>query len=83
MAVEDHAPGAVGQEDLVREIEQTRAELARTIDAITDRVSPSNVARRTKDRLRERVQSLDPKLVGAGAAVAVGLVAFVVWRRRR
>jgi hypothetical protein len=83
MAVEDHAPRAVGQEDLIKEIEQTRVELARTIDAITDRVSPGNVARRTRNRLRERARSVDPRLVGAGAVVAAGLVAFMVWRRRR
>ena len=34
--------------------------------------------------LRQRVQAADPRLVAAGAAVvAVGVVALVVWRRRR
>ncbi|HEY4464409.1 MAG TPA: DUF3618 domain-containing protein [Streptosporangiaceae bacterium] len=82
MADADRAPSAGGQDTLIREIEQTRQELARTIDAITDRVSPANVARRTADRMRERAQVLDPRIVGAGAVVAVGLVAFLVWRRR-
>jgi Protein of unknown function (DUF3618) len=83
MAEADRAPSAGGQDTLIREIEQTRQELARTIDAITDRVSPANVARRTAGRMRQRAQALDPMIVGAGAAVAVGLVAFMVWRRRR
>ncbi|HYZ56336.1 MAG TPA: DUF3618 domain-containing protein [Streptosporangiaceae bacterium] len=82
MADGDRAPAVGGQENLVHEIEQTRENLARTIDAITERVSPANVARRTRDRVRQRAQALDPRLIGAGAVVAVGLVAFLVWRRR-
>jgi len=83
MAGEDQAPEAVGQETAIREIEQAREELARTIDAITDIVHPANVARRTADKLRQRVQSVDPRLVGAGAVVVVGVVALLIWRRRR
>ena len=87
MAGQDQAPEAVGQKATVREIEEAREDLARTIDAIADIVSPANVARRTAGKLRQRVQSrvqsVDPKLAGAGAAVAVGVVAFLVWRRRR
>jgi len=83
MAGEDQAPEAVGQETTIREIEQAREDLARTIDAITDIVRPANVARRTADKLRQRVQSVDPRLAGAGAVVVVGVVALLVWRRRR
>ncbi|GGS60003.1 hypothetical protein GCM10010156_18220 [Planobispora rosea] len=36
--------------ELERRIERSRAELARTVDAIADRVSPKNVARRTVAR---------------------------------
>ncbi|GIH74859.1 DUF3618 domain-containing protein [Planobispora longispora] len=36
--------------ELERRIERSRAELARTVDAIADRVSPRNVARRTVAR---------------------------------
>lgn len=82
MADADRAPSAGGQETLIREIDQTREDLARTIDAITDRVSPANVARRTAGRMRQRTRALDPRIVGAGAVVAVGLVAVLVWRRR-
>ena len=90
MAGQDQAPKAVGQKATVREIEEAREDLARTIDAIADIVSPANVARRTAGKLRQRVQSrvqsVDPALAGAGAVVvvsAVGVVAFLVWRRRR
>jgi hypothetical protein len=83
MADGDRSASGGGQDTLIREIEQTRQELARTIDAITERVSPANVARRTAGRMRQRAQELDPRMVAAGAAVAVGLVAFLVWRRRR
>jgi ElaB/YqjD/DUF883 family membrane-anchored ribosome-binding protein len=90
MAGQDQAPRAVGQKATVSEIEEAREDLARTVDAIAEIVSPANVARRTADKLRQRVQSrvqsVDPKLAGAGAVVvvsAVGVVAFLVWRRRR
>ncbi len=84
MAGEDQAPKAVGQETTIREIDQAREDLAHTIDAITYRVRPANVARRARDRLRQRVQSVDPKLAaGAGAVVVVAVVALLVWRHRR
>ena len=83
MAGEDQLPKAIAQETTINDIEQAREDLARTIDAITDKVSPANVARRTADKLRQRVQAVDPKLAAAGAAVVVaGVVALVVWRRR-
>lgn len=40
-------------EALEREVERTRDELQRTIDALVDRVSPKNVARRGVERLKE------------------------------
>jgi Protein of unknown function (DUF3618) len=83
MAGQDQAPKAVAQETTIKEIEQAREDLARTIDAITDKVRPANVARRTAGKLRQRVQSVDPRLAGAGAVVVVGVVALLVWRRRR
>jgi Protein of unknown function (DUF3618) len=68
---------------LVAGIEQTRAELARTIDAITDRVSPANVARRTVAQARQRVLGADPRVIGAGALLVAGVTAYLVLRRRR
>lgn len=87
MAGEDQSPKAIAQETTISDIEQVREDLARTIDAITDKVSLANVTRRTADKLRQRVQAVDPKLAAAGAAgaavVVAGVVALVVWRRRR
>jgi Protein of unknown function (DUF3618) len=86
MAGQDQAPKAVAQETTIGEIEQARDDLARTIDAIADKVRPANVARRAAGTLRQRAQSVDPRLAGAGAVVVVGVVgvvAFLVWRRRR
>ena len=86
MAGEQIAPRAaneLSQQELMKQMDQARVELGRTVDAIADLVKPANVARRTADQFRQRIQTVDPKLVGAGAAVVVGLVAFAVWRRRR
>ena len=86
MAGEDQSPKAIAQETTPSDIdiEEAREDLARTIDAITEKVSPANVARKTAGKLRQRVQAVDPKLAAAGAAVVVaGVVALVVWRRRR
>jgi type VI protein secretion system component VasF len=71
-------------ETLVREIERTRSELARTVDAIADRVSPSNAARRAAAQIRSQAARVDPPVAAAAAVVlVVGTTAFFVWRRRR
>ncbi len=46
----DTDAGPVNQEALVADIDRTRAELARTIDAISDRVSPKKNVNRTMER---------------------------------
>lgn len=71
----------LGQAALVTEIEKTRHELARTIDAISDRVSPSKVARRTSAQVRDRLRRVDPLIGGAVALAAVSVTCYVVWRR--
>jgi hypothetical protein len=68
---------------LVTHIEKTRADLARTIDAIADRVLPANVARRSADRVREKISQIDPLVGGAVALAAVSVTCFIVWRRLR
>ena len=70
---------------LVKEIERTRENLARTIDALTERASPAHAARRVAARVREQVSRPEVRL-GAGAAAAVivlGAAAYVFRRRRR
>jgi Protein of unknown function (DUF3618) len=83
MAETDLENPKVPPDVLVTQIENTRADLARTIDAITDRVSPANVARRTADSVREKISQIDPLVGGAVALAAVSVTCFVVWRRLR
>ena len=56
MADTDARP--VDQEALVADIDRTRAELARTIDAISDRVSPKRNVNRTMGEVRQRANRL-------------------------
>lgn len=72
-----------GQAALVTEIEKTRADLARTIDAISDRVSPSKVAQRTSAQVRERLAQVDPLVGGAVVLAVVSVTCFLAWRRLR
>jgi hypothetical protein len=67
-------------EQLEREIEQTRAELSRTIGAIEERVSPA----RLKARLSPRrfVDEHKPLLATVGGGLAA-LVALLVVRKAR
>jgi hypothetical protein len=74
---------ALPPDALVGEIERTRADLARTIDEIADRVSPSNVARRTADRARERLSQVDPLVGGAVALAVVSVTCYLIWRKLR
>jgi hypothetical protein len=74
---------ALAPSELVTEIERTRANLAHTIDEITDRVSPANVARRTGDRVKERLSQVDPLVGGAVALAAVSVTCYLIWRRLR
>jgi hypothetical protein len=59
----------------VQEIEATRAELADTINAIAERVSPQRLAATLK------AQAARPQVIAATAGVVV-VVAFLVRRRR-
>ena len=73
----------LGQAELLAEIENTRAELARTIDAITDRVTPSKVAQRTALEVRAKLGQVDPLIGGTIALAAVSVTCYLVWRRLR
>ena len=77
-APDDLAPNA-----LVGEIERTRADLARTIDEIADRVAPANVARRTADRAKERLSQVDPLIGGAVVLAAASVTCYLIWRKLR
>jgi hypothetical protein len=72
---------------LEAQIEQTRAQLAETIDQLAERVHPRTVARRAADRARSVVVDeydqirLDRVLLITGVVVA--WVGLRIWRRRR
>ena len=84
MADAEIEPQPLDEGTLVADIDRTRTELARTIDAISDRVSPKKNVQRVADRLRERVSQIDPVIAGvAAAAVAIGVTILIAWRRRR
>jgi anti-sigma factor RsiW len=71
------------QDTLIADIDRTRTELARTIDAISDRVSPKRNVERATDQLRERASRIDPVIAGAAAAaVVVGVTVLLLLRRR-
>lgn len=59
-------------EGLERQIEETRAELARTIDSIADRVAPKNVARRGVAMVKEQAEHVVETVTGAVSGVVRG-----------
>ena len=69
---------------VINEIERTREDLANTIDALTERVSPGNVARHSLAEVREQFSRPQVRMAaGAVALVTVAVVAFAVWRRSK
>jgi Protein of unknown function (DUF3618) len=84
MADADTGAKPVDQDALVADIDRTRAELARTIDAIADRVSPTKNVSRVMEEIRARAAQVDPLVVGAAAAaIVVGVTALFLFRRRK
>jgi hypothetical protein len=84
MADADTDAKPASQDALVADIDRTRTELARTIDAIADRVSPKKNVHRVMDQVRQRASQIDPLMAGAAAAaVVVGVTALFLVRRRR
>jgi hypothetical protein len=70
-------------DQLVKEIERTRENLARTIDTLTERVSPANVAKRAMSKVLDQASRPEVQIGAAAAAVVTVTVALVVWWRRR
>ena len=94
----DTNAGPVDQDALVADIDRTRAQLARTIDAISDRVSPKRNVSRAMEEVRQRVDEIgqrvnqevgqrvsqvDPVMIGAAAAAAILVGITVLFLVRR
>ena len=60
--------------DIQREIERTRANLASTIDELADRTSPENLANNAKAQVSTKLKDDKVQKVLAGVAVAVVLL---------
>jgi hypothetical protein len=68
----------------VAEIERTRENLARTIDTLAERVSPANVARKLRERVREQAARPEVRLAAMAVGFAVaGVVVLRIWGRRK
>jgi methyl-accepting chemotaxis protein len=68
MADTDAKP--VSQDALVADIDRTRADLARTIDAISDRVSPKRNVNRAMGEARQRVNQISQRANQVGERVS-------------
>ena len=81
------ANGRVAKRDtdeIVAEIERTRQNLARTIDSLADRVSPSSNVRRLRERAIHEFSRPEVQLaVVAAALAATGFAVYRIWGRRR
>ena len=70
-------------DQLVKQIERTRENLARTIDTLTERVSPANVAKRAMSKVLDQASRPEIQIGAAAVTVVTVTVAVVVWWRRR
>jgi hypothetical protein len=52
-------------EELKKDIEQTRAEMSRDVDAISDKVSPSRIVQRRVDRTKSTIGGLRERVMGS------------------
>jgi hypothetical protein len=90
MADADTDSKPANEDTLVADIDRTRTNLARTIDAISDRVSPKKNLQRAVDQVRgavdqarERISQVDPIVAGVAAgAVVMGVAVLILVRRR-
>jgi hypothetical protein len=65
-------------DEIVADIERTRENLARTIDALADRVSPASNVRRLKERAAAELAK--PEVQLAAAAIALAVTGYVIYR---
>ena len=71
-------------DDIQRDIERTRRQLAGTLDELADRSKPQNLVDDAKTAAVSKLQQRNVQYVIAGVgAVVVGIIAFGVTRSRR
>ena len=71
-------------DDIQRDIERTRRQLAGTLDGLTTRTQPQNFVNDAKVQATSKLQEPQTQKVLAGVAVAVvGLIALGIARSRR
>ena len=58
-----------GTEELTREIQDTRDELAHDLDALQDKVSPSAIVERRKAAARDRLHGVRSRVMGTATSV--------------
>lgn len=58
---------AQSPEELKREIEQTRLDMSRDVDAISDKVSPGRIVQRRVDRTKNAATSLRERVMGSAS----------------
>jgi hypothetical protein len=69
---------------LLTQIEQTREDLARTIDDLAERVSPASNVRLLRNKLAAQAARPEVRLGAAAVGVAVvGLTVLRIWAQRR
>jgi hypothetical protein len=69
---------------IVAEIERTRENLARTIDALSEKVSPANNIRKLREQAAEQAARPEVRLAAAALGLAVvGVAIYRIWGRRR
>lgn len=85
------APIPADPDELVRRIADRQQHLATTVDELKVRMSPKDIARRSKEGAEAKVRaattaedgSVRVERVGAAGAAALALVVLVVWRKVR
>ncbi len=65
-------------EEIKQDIERTREDMASTLDAIGDKVSPKLQAERQMERLRQR--GIEPQWVAMAAGALLFSLLIVRWR---
>lgn len=83
MATTDGEVAPRDPDALIKEIERTRQNLARTIDELADRLNPASAARRGLVRAREQLSRPQVQAVaGAVALIGIAAIAYRMMRKR-